>query len=588
MKQLKRYFPIIEWLPNYSRKNLGGDITAGLTVGIMLIPQGMAYALLAGVPPIYGLYASLAPLLLYAFFGTSRQLSVGPVAMDSLLIASGVSKLAETGSDQYIQLTILLAFMVGVIQFAFGVFRMGFLVNFLSKPVISGFTAAAALIIGLSQLTHLLGVDIPRSRHVHTILISAVQSLTEIHWPTLLMGVGGILVLVFSKRYLKKIPGSLIIVVLGTLVVWVFKLDTGGMKTVGAVPAGMPSFSIPTFDLQLMQDMGQIAFTIALVGFMEAIAVGKAINARHKEYKIDPSQELIAIGMSNIGGAFFQSFAVTGGFSRSAVNDQAGAKTNLASIISALIIGLTLLFLTPLFYYLPKSMLAALIMVAVFGLIDIEGARKLWKVDKRDFVMMLITFLATLLLGIELGIGIGVVLSLIMVIYLAAYPHSAELGKIKGTDYFRNVTRFGNLETREDVLVFRFDARLFYANVGFFRDKLAELETKREGKLKSVILNFESIPSVDSTAIQMMNDLVDDYHLRGIELRLTGCRGPVRDMFHKTGLVNDIGANSFFMTDEDAMQDYLHSLENPSQKKPIKDTTRYTLQTNETKDTREM
>ncbi|MGI9542789.1 MAG: SulP family inorganic anion transporter, partial [Cyclobacteriaceae bacterium] len=308
----KSYIPFFEWWPNYGQNHLKGDLTAGLTVGIMLIPQGMAYSLLAGLPPIYGLYASTVPLILYAIFGTSRQLAVGPVAMVALLIATGVGNLVETGSENYIALAILLALMVGAIQLLLGIFRLGFLVNFLSHPVISGFTSAAALIIGLSQLKHLLGIEIDRSNFIHEILINAYQHLSEIHIVTLLIGLAGIAIIILLKKWKPSFPGPLVAVVLGILIVYGFNLAPGGVKILQEVPEGLPAFALPNLSLTDMQALLPTALTIALVGFMESIAVAKAIQARHKNYKVRSNQELIGLGLANLGGALFQSFPTTG------------------------------------------------------------------------------------------------------------------------------------------------------------------------------------------------------------------------------------------------------------------------------------
>lgn len=555
--KIKDYLPILDWLPNYDKRNLSGDLSAGLTVGVMLIPQGMAYAMIAGLPPIYGLYASTLPLVIYALLGTSRQLAVGPVAMVSLLTAAGVGTLAVGGTESYILLAVTLAFLVGLIQFLLGAFRLGFLVNFLSHPVISGFTSAAALIIGLSQLKHLLGVDIPRSHHVHEIVWQAMQKVSEISWPTFAIGLGGILLIVGVKRLNKSIPGPLLAVAFGIAVVVVGGLVEQGVKIVGAVPGGLPSFGLPSFQLSTIQDLLPIALAIALVSFMESIAVAKAIQAKHKDYKIVANQELIALGMANIGGSFLQSYPVTGGFSRTAVNDQSGAKTGLAAVISAGLIVLTLLFLTPLFYYLPKAILASVIMVAVFGLIDFKEARHLWRSDRGDFWMLIITFLATLGLGIEQGIGIGVLLSLGMIIFRTSRPHMAELGRVPGTSFYRNVDRFENVETRADLLIVRLDAQLYFANVDFFRERLEEwIQARPAETLKAVVLNAESINRIDSSAMHALSDLVDDLKRGGLDVVFTGVKGPVRDAMTTGHLMDKVGLHNFYMSVQAAIDGY--------------------------------
>jgi SulP family sulfate permease len=552
--KIKQFIPALNWLPQYGNQQLKGDLSAGLTVGVMLIPQGMAYSMIAGLPPIYGLYASTIPLILYALLGTSRQLAVGPVAMVSLLTAAGVGTLAEVGSETFIALAIALALFVGVIQFALGVFRLGFLVNFLSHPVISGFTSAAALIIGLSQLKHLLGVDIPRSHHIHEILIHAFQKIGDINWATFAVGLGGIVLIKGIKKINKSIPGPLLAVIFGILAVWGLGLVDQGVKIVGTVPSGLPSFQLPVFDLEIISSLLPIALTISLVGFMESIAVAKAIQAKHKNYQVVPNQELIALGAANIGGAFLQSFPVTGGFSRTAVNDQSGAQTGMASIISAGLIILTLLFLTPMFYFLPKAILASVIMVAVFGLIDIKEATHLWKADRSDFWMLAVTFIATLSLGIEQGIGVGVVLSLAMIIFRTTRPHVAQLGKIPGTNFYRNIERFDNLEQRDDILIIRFDAQLYFANINFFKDKLEEWVMAKGKDLKAIIINSASINSMDSSAIHALDDIVTDLKNAGLEVFFTGVKGPVRDALVKGHVIEKIGENRFFMSVQDAVE----------------------------------
>ncbi len=522
----------------------------------MLIPQGMAYSMLAGLPPIYGLYASTVPLILYAIFGTSRQLAVGPVAMVALLIATGVGQLAEPGSAQFVSLAILLALLVGSIQLLMGLFRLGFMVNFLSHPVISGFTSAAALIIGLSQLKHLLGIDLPRSSYVFEIIIGAFKNIELINLPTLATGLIGIVVITWLKRLNRSIPGPLVVVAVGIGVVYWLNLHLLGIKIVQEVPQGLPVFSIPTIDYGSVSSLLPIALTIALVGFMESIAVAKSIQSKHKDYQIDANQELIGLGMANLVGSLFKSFPTVGGFSRTAVNDQAGAKTGLASIISAALIILTLLFLTPLFYYLPMAILASVIMVAVFGLIDFKEAKQLWKTDRTDFYMLLTTFLTTLGLGIEQGIMVGVVLSLAMVIYRSTYPHIASLGKIPNTSYYRNVERFPQVEQRSDILVMRFDAPLFFANTNFFKDKLTQLMQQKGHHLKLVILNAEAISTMDSSAIHMLVDCFNELKEAGITIYLTGVIGPVRDIMYKSGLINLIEEANMFMHVHDAVAYY--------------------------------
>ena len=567
---LKSFLPILDWLPNYNKKWLKGDISAGLTVGVMLIPQGMAYASIAGLPAVYGLYASIIPIIIYAIFGTSRQLAVGPVAMVSLLTATAIGSFQGLSITEYISYAILLALLVGLIQFLLGLFRLGFLVNFLSHPVVSGFTSAAALIIGLSQLKHLLGVDIPRSHHVHDIILNAVEKFNEINVIALSLGLFGILIIIASKRINKSLPGQLFAVVFGILAVSLFGLGKGenAVSIVKDIPSSLPKFSIPVFDLKIIELLIPMALTIALISFMESIAVAKAIQTKHRDYKVVPNQELISLGLANIVGSFFQSYPTTGGFSRTAVNDQAGAKTGLASIISAVLIIITLLFLTPLFYNLPKAILASIIMVAVFGLINYKEAIHLYKSNITDFWMLISTFVATLALGIEIGIGVGVVLSLALVLLRTTRPHTAVLARIPNTHFYRNITRFENLEEKEDVLIYRFDAQLFFANIEFFKDRLYDYERLKEDKLKALIIDGESINNVDSTAIHAFEEIVSDFNSRNIEVYFTGIKGPVRDKLKSSGFLKSVNEDHFFLSIQEAVDFHEAQLDdkNPNQK----------------------
>ncbi len=558
---MNKYFPFLDWIKSYSKNEFSGDMTAGLTVGVMLIPQGMAYSMLAGLPPIYGLYASTIPLIIYALMGTSRQLAVGPVAMVALLISSGVGALAELGSAEFISFAILLALMVGLIQLAMGIFKLGFLVNFLSHPVIAGFTSAAAIIIGFSQLKHLLGISIPRGK-VHETIMNVLENIGNINMPTIAIGAGAIATLLVVKKINKKIPGPLIVVLLGMAAVYFLGLMDQGVKIVKDVPGGLPALGIPNIDLGALKSLLPIAFTIAFVGFMESIAVAKAIQSKHKNYEIIPNQELIALGMSNILGSFFKAFPVTGGFSRTAVNDQAGAKTGMASIISAVLIIITLLFLTKYFYFLPNAVLAAIIMVAVFGLIDIAEAKHLWRHDKQDFWVFMITAIATLSLGIEEGILIGVAISMGMLIYKESYPHITELGRVPGSSEYRNIERFDGLHTNDDILIVRFDAQLYFANSNTFKDYIMEKIDARP-EIKHVIIESSAITSLDSSAIHMIKDLVEDLHIHDREIYLSNVKGPVRDGLKQNGILNKSNREHYYLTTREAIEDLKYDSGHP-------------------------
>lgn len=555
---LEQYFPIFSWLKSYKKAYLSGDVSAGITVGIMLIPQGMAYAMIAGLPPVFGLYAALIPQIIYAIMGTSRQLAVGPVAMDSLLVASGLGALALSGIEEYIAMAIFLSLFMGSIQLILGLFKMGFLVNFLSKPVISGFTSAAAIIIGLSQLKHLLGTEIERSNQVHILLQNAFKSINQINVYTLGIGIVAILLIKGLKKINNKIPAALVVVVLGVLGLYFTKLNDLGVKIVGAVPQGLPGFAVPSIPYSRISELVPIALTLALIAFMEAISVAKAIEEKHTDYEIDANQELIALGTSNIIGSLFQSYPTTGGFSRTAINDQAGAKTGIAPIISAIIVGLTLLFLTPLFYYLPNAILAAVIMVAVFGLIDTKYPIQLFKNRKDEFALLITTFIITLTVGIKEGILLGVLISLLLLIYRTSLPHIAVLGKIKGTDYFKNIERFSsNTEIDDSILIIRFDAQLFFGNKDYFKKELYKNIQGKERTLKKIILNAESINYIDSSAVHILKQIISNLESKDIQLLIAGVIGPTRDILFTSGLANIIGKEHFFVTVSEAYN-YCH------------------------------
>ncbi|PKR80925.1 sodium-independent anion transporter [Brumimicrobium salinarum] len=553
MQLLKKFMPIFDWLPNYKKKNLQGDLSAGLTVGIMLIPQGMAYAMLAGLDPIHGLYAVTVPILLYALFGTSRQLAVGPVAMVSLLTAAGIGTLNPDSPEQYLLYALTLAFLIGLIQFGMGILRFGFFVNFLSHPVINGFTSAAAIIIGLSQIKHLFGIELPRSEYLQDIMVNIYHNISGINWTAFGIGIAGIIIIKFGKKIHKSLPTPLLAVVFGILIVWGFNLTDQGVAILGDVPSGLPGLSSPSFSMETWSVLLPIAITISLVSFAESFAVSKVIQNKHKNYKLDANQELIGLGMANFGAAFFMGYPVTGGFSRTAVNDQSGAKTALASIISVALIVITLLFLTELFFYLPKSILAAVVIVAVMGLIDIKTPKTLWKADKTDFILLMTTFVSTLTLGIVVGIIIGMVLSLIAVLYKASRPHMAKLAKVPDANIYRNTSRFEGLKENNDELFIRIDGQIYFANISFIQKRIEAWEKEKGNNLKKVILNFESVISIDSSGAHEIEEWIRNWHKKGIQVAIAGARGPVRDILKKWNMIESLGKENIFVNMHDAV-----------------------------------
>jgi len=532
-------------------------LLAGITVAVLLIPQGMAYALIAGLPPIYGLYASLTPQIVYAFLGTSRQLAFGPVAMDSLLVAAGLSALSIVEPSQYIQMAILLALLMGAIQLLLGLFRMGFIVSFLSKPVISGFTSAAAIIIGFSQLKHLLGIQLSQSNQLHIVIESILQSNVPVHFATLIIGVLSVVLILLIKNWNRKIPSALIAVVLGILWVYFNGLDKQGVAVVGLIPQGLPSFQTPVLEMDTIKQLLPTALTLALVAFMEAISVAKAIEENHKEHIVDPNQELIALGSSNIVGSFFLSYPTTGGFSRTAVNDQAGAKTGMAALITALIVGLTLMFFTQWFYYLPKAVLASIIIVAVVNLIDFKFAVRLYKKRKDEFAILVLTFLATLFLGITKGIGMGIVISLLLLVYRASKPHHAFLGRIGKTNYFKNINRFPDeVVQRDDLIILRFDAQLFFGNIQYFKELVSKAIEENENTVKGFIINMRAVNYIDSTASEQLYELILSLQQKGIRVMVVGAIGPARDLLIKSKIIKILKKQNLFITSGDATDDF--------------------------------
>ena len=556
MKKIKELIPILEWLPNYNSSRLKGDFIAGITVSIILIPQGIAYALIAGLPPIYGLYCALVPQLVYAIFGSSRQVAIGPVAMDSLIVATGVSTLALAGSDSYIAIAILLAFMVGSIQFLLGVFRLGFIVNFLSKPVISGFTSAVALTIGINQFRNLFGVDFVQSDQIQYVLEDIWFNIIDFNSHTTVIGLTSVGVIIFLRKINKKIPNALLVVVVGILTIRYFGDEFSDVAIVKDIPSGLPSFSFPEMDISQMRELLPIALTLVMVGYLETITIGKSLEAKQDEYKLRPNQELIALGLSNIIGSWFKAYPSTSSFSRSAINQESGATTGMASLVSVVMVLLTLLFLTPLFYHLPKTVLAAIIIVAVFGLVNAKEAIFLWKANNLDFWLLVVTFFSTLLFGIEYGIMIGVGLSLIILIFRTSRPYVAELGKVPDSDFYRNRERFNEVILDDEVLVFRFDAQLFYANSSYFIETLELMVEEKGPRLKLIVLDAESINRVDSTGVEMLKERIKFYHKKNILFYFAGVKGPVRDHLFRGKILEIITLDHFYMRVNGAVNYY--------------------------------
>ena len=567
---MKKIFPVLDWILKYKPEYFKNDLVAGITVAILLIPQGMAYALIAGLPPVYGLYAALTPQIVYAIMGTSRQLAVGPVAMDSLLVAAGLGTLSIVGTADYIQMAILLSLMVGIIHLILGIFKMGFFVSFLSKPVISGFTSGAALIISLSQVKYLTGIPIAQNNKLQDFIFFILKSEIPIHVTTLILGLSCIFFLFFIKKLNKKIPSALVVFFFSTLWVYYYDKNLEGVAIIGKIPQGLPSIKFPKLDWIDIKNLFPIALTISIVAFTEAISISKGLAEKNKSYKLNPNQELKALGSANIIGSFFQSYPTTGGFSRTAVNSQAKAKTGVASLICALLIALTLSFFTDLFFYVPKTVLAAIIISAVLRLIDIKYAIRLYKSRKDEFAVLVLTFILTLFVGIIQGIFFGIILSLLLLVYRASKPHFAFLGRIGNTNYFQNIDRFPNeVVVREDLIILKFDAQLFFGNIDFFKKLVFNSIEKKSSKVKGFIINARAINYIDSTASEELIIIIKKLQKKGIRVMVVGAIDPSRDIIINSKLIKVIKKQNLFVTSGDATDSFDGKAKNTALQKKL-------------------
>ncbi len=519
-----------------------GDLVAGITTAVMLIPQAMAYALLAGLPPIVGLYAALVPPAMYAIAGSSRYLAVGPAALDSLLTAATVGALAAAGSPRYFEMASLIAVLAGGFQLALGLFRGGFVVNFLSHPVVSGFTSAAALIIAASQLRLLLGLNLPRSTNVFEVALQVERHFANVHVPSFALGLGSLVLLAGLKKWRPRWPRALFVVALGSLATSTFGLDRSGVALVGSIPAGLPTPSWPALDLDTLKSVWSGALTIALVGFVESISVSTKLAERDGHH-VDPNRELSALGLSNLAAGVCRGYPVAGGLARSVVNAEAGAKTRLAGLVTSVVVGVTLAFLTGLLKHVPLPALGAIIFLAVGTLIDVSEAQRLWWVKRSDFFMLAATFGATLTLGIQHGVLVGVGLSLANLIYRTTRPHTAVLGRLPGTRVYKNVNHHTDAITEPGILIVRLDAQLYFGNANYLRVRLDELEARELHPLRAVILDASGINQLDSTAEKTLRDLYDAHQRRGIRLLLAGAKRPVLSVLEKSGLLGDMGSD---------------------------------------------
>jgi SulP family sulfate permease len=550
---IARLFPIAKDLLTYNRSTLFSDLIAGLSIAVIVIPQGLAYAMIAGLPPIYGLYAALIPQLIHGMMGTSRHPAVGPVALDSLVVAIALGALSLSGIGEVIAAAVFLATMVGILQLLMGLLQMGVLANYLSRPVISGFTSAAAIIIGLSQVEHLLGLQIESSNQIQKMILSVLQNFNESHLITVVIGLSAMSLILITKKYLPKFPSALLVSVFGVLLIWSTRWDLHGVEIVGYIPAGLPDVGLFTVSPELIKDMLPFALTLAVIGYVEIISITKELEEQEEKYSLKPNKELMALGTANLVGSFFQSYPVSASFSRSAVKFQAAAKTGMTAVFSALIVGLTLLFFTSLFFYLPIAVLAGIIMVAVIRLINVRYAIDLYKTRRDEFFLLLVTCLLTLFVGISEGILIGALLSLLLMVIRTSKPHYAVLAKVSGTNYYKNISRFEtDTKIDDDILIMRFDAQLFFGNRDYFRKVVFE-EVEKKPNLKGFVLVARGITYIDSSGLSSLGAMIRSLQQKGILFMVAGAIGPARDVLQQSKLTDLIQEKNMFAKTADAV-----------------------------------
>lgn len=539
---------------------------AALIVAIMLIPQALALALVAGLPPETGLYASIFGLTVYAFFGTSNTLSVGPVAVLSLMTAAALGKLGLTDISEYMAAALTLAFLSGVFLLFLGLMRLGFMANFLSHPVISAFITASAIIIGLSQLQHLFGIS-SSGQNMIELLMSLSNSVADINMPTLVLGIASITIIVWFKKGLKTLlsnrglsdrllssisrSGPVIIALLTGLVCYLFRLDLRGVQLLGEVPAGLPSLTIPNYSLDMMSSLLGSAMLLSIIGFVESISVAQTLAAKRRE-QIELDQELVGLGAANIAASFSGGFPVCGGFSRSMVNFDAGAATPAAGLLTAVLIAIVALILTPLLYWLPKVALASIILVAVYPLVDFSMLSKSWRYSRADFTAVSITLFLTLLVGVEIGIAAGVLASILIHLYKTSQPHVAVVGRVAGTEHFRNIKRH-TVETFDNLLSIRIDESLYFANTRYLEELIFKLVAEKP-QLEHVILMCTAVNAVDMSALQTLEKINETLEELNIKLHLSEVKGPIMDKLAKTAFFAGLSGSNY-LSQNQAVED---------------------------------
>ncbi|MHB8894258.1 MAG: SulP family inorganic anion transporter [Candidatus Geothermincolia bacterium] len=548
---LHKYIPSTEWLPAYQRKWLAPDIIAGLTVWALLVPEAMAYAGIAGVPPQYGLYAAPFALIAYAVFGRSKHLSVGPSATVAVVSASTIAPLAISNPQRYLSLTIVLALITGVVLIVSGLARMGFIAKFLAKPVLDGFIIGLAVMIAAGQVGKLLGVSAQGETAIQKI-ISIFQQIGKWDWLPFVIGVGGIVALLIMGKYGPRIPGALVVVAITTLLAYALSLQNHGLSLVGAIPRGLPSWQISGVSLLDLVHLLPGALAVALVGFSESIAIAKD-DANKYDYRLDIDQEMVALGISNIGAGLSQGFAVDGSLSKTAAAETAGAKTQVSMVTCAIATILTILFLSSLFKYLPEATLGAIVIHALWKYFRVKGLERLWRVKKGDFVLSVAALCGVVFAGVMPGIIIGVVLSLVLLIKRWSDPHSAVLGRDESGTRFGDINEHPDYSTIPGVLIFRYDAPLVFPNVDRFASQITELVEESEAPVKTLILDCEVMHDMDTTASDQFLVLLDKMKAAGVRVVMARLHAPVRDFMKADGLWDAVGDDNIFPTVRDAV-----------------------------------
>ncbi len=547
--RLARAIPILDWLPRYRRDDLRGDVVAGLTGAAILVPQSMAYATIAGLPPIVGLYASVVPVLVYALLGSSPQLSVGPLATISIIAAVALAKLAPTGSPEYVAFAASLALLVGGIHIALGLTRLGFLVRFLSEPVMTGFVAAVGVIIITTQLGPLFGYSVPTEALPVETLANWAERLDQTSATTLAMALPTLAVLLVLRRR-KRLPSALIAVVVWSLLALVFDLGDHGIALVGQVPEGLAGPEWPPFTWEVVRVLIPAALAITFVGFVESIAIEREYGAEHG-YRVDANHELVALGAANASAGVFQGMIVTGAVTRSSIIDAAGARTQLSGVITALVVAPLLIFWTDAFEYIPVGILAVIVIAAVVGFVHVNEARRLWRVHRPDFWLLMGSFLSAVALGLEFGVLVAVAVSIAAIVYHATNPRIPELGRLPGTHAFVELARHPGAETFPGVAVLRPESPLYFTNAPTVERRLrAALE--REGT-HTLVVDASGVDQIDTTADHMLRELVGNHRARGVTFVFVTVHDDVRDVMDASGLTELVGAENFVASDQDAV-----------------------------------